>query len=94
MVIRERKPVYLVKREHYAQFKSCCVDRDTLPDDYDAFLLQRMRYEKSVRTAGRIPIRVYIIPSDFMNWCAGAGWTTTEESRERYADFLLSKNGK
>ncbi len=90
MVTAMQFPVILVEREDYAEFKAYMAG-ETLPESYDDFLLQRKRDEENIQKAGRRATRIFIKPSEFIQWCLSAGQKATAASLQLYAELELLK---
>jgi hypothetical protein len=61
------------ERTDYRRLKTLFVEGERLPDTYDLWLEYAERTFQEVKARGQLPVKVPIIPAEFVEWCRGRG---------------------
>lgn len=79
-----------ISREDYAEYRSVCVDGDTMPGDYKAFLKNYNEQVSAMRASGVSPTQMNIKPSDLVAWCRANKHQIDSDGRTAYANFKFA----
>jgi hypothetical protein len=79
--------------EDYPAARDIMVDRTDLPLTYEAWLQGAETAERDLREQGRHPVRVAVVPADFVKWCAERGFRTDAAARRAFARDVLAEAG-
>lgn len=77
--------------EDYADVLAIMEDRDKLPATYSLWRMKAEQAEKEQQRLGRITVRAYIDPAEFVAWCKALGLNINAEARNRYSVLIASQ---
>ena len=93
--------------DDYAQARELMSDEAELPEDYSRWLrgaetterdlrdrlgVFAFEDERDLREQGLHPIRVAIVPEDFVRWCRKRGIAMDARARREFARFVLTES--
>ena len=78
--------------DDYAQARELMSDEAELPEDYSRWLRGAETTERDLREQGLHPIRVAIVPEDFVRWCRTRGIAMDARARREFARFVLTES--
>lgn len=78
--------------DDYAQARELMSDEGDLPEDYSRWLRGAETTERDLREQGLHPIRVAIVPEDFVRWCRKRGIAMDARARREFARFVLTES--
>ena len=78
--------------DDYAQARELMSDGAELPQEYWRWLRGAETNERDLREQGHHPIRVAIVPEDFVRWCRKRGIAMDARARRAFARFVLTES--
>ena len=82
------------KEEDYFILKDIFEDGDTLPDTYSEWLKKSQDLFNNLIRKGLTPIKAYINPKTFPQWCIQRGYRLNAQARTAYANFIAANSIK
>lgn len=77
--------------EDYSKAREVMSDSSRLPATYLAWLRGAETAERDLREQGHHPIRVGIIPEDFLQWCRKRQLPPDEAARRQFVRYVLEE---
>jgi hypothetical protein len=71
--------------DEYDRARSLMTDVGHLPTDYKTWRRSAEAEEHRLRSGNMNPVRIVIVPANFVAWCSERGIALDAESRSRYA---------
>jgi hypothetical protein len=76
------------ERADYVRLRTLFTDRGFLPDSYDEWLENTGRTLQDIKARGELPVKVPIIPDEFIEWCRERGIRPYTNCLVKYAAFM------
>lgn len=76
----------------YQEVRAMMADGARLPENYDAWLRGAETAERDLREQGLHPVRVAVVPADFLEWCEKRQQKPDAMSRRTYAGSVLTED--
>jgi len=80
------------KEEDYPILKNLFEDGDTLPETYSEWLEKAQNLFNQLIQRGLTPVKAYIDPETFPEWCIQKGHHLNAQARTAYANFIAANS--